>query len=53
MPISEVPRSSFNHPIGADRVGMMLTSATLRVPSHPIGCIVEKRGAVLHCIKCT
>ena len=25
----------------------------LRVPSHPIGCIVEKRGAVLHCIKCT
>jgi hypothetical protein len=23
------------------------------VPSHPIGCIVEKTGAVLHCIKCT
>jgi hypothetical protein len=23
------------------------------VPSHPIGCIVEKAGAVLHCIKCT
>ena len=22
------------------------------VPSHPIGCIVEKTGAVLHCIKC-
>jgi hypothetical protein len=21
------------------------------VPSHPIGCIVEKTGAVLHCIK--
>ena len=23
------------------------------VLSHPIGCIVEKTGAVLHCIKCT
>ena len=23
------------------------------VPSHPIGCIVEKTGAVLHCIKYT
>jgi hypothetical protein len=23
------------------------------VPSHPIGCIIEKTGAVLHCIKCT
>jgi hypothetical protein len=23
------------------------------VPSHPIRCIVEKTGAVLHCIKCT
>jgi hypothetical protein len=23
------------------------------VPSHPIGCIIEKMGAVLHCIKCT
>jgi hypothetical protein len=23
------------------------------VPSHPIGCIVEKTGAVLHCNKCT
>jgi hypothetical protein len=23
------------------------------VPPHPIGCIVEKAGAVLHCIKCT
>jgi len=22
------------------------------VLSHPIGCIVEKTGAVLHCIKC-
>jgi hypothetical protein len=22
------------------------------VPSHPIGCIVEKTGAVLHCINC-
>jgi len=23
------------------------------VPSHPIGCIVEKTGGVLRCIKCT
>jgi hypothetical protein len=23
------------------------------VPSHPFGCIIEKAGAVLHCIKCT
>jgi hypothetical protein len=23
------------------------------VPSRLIGCIVEKTGAVLHCIKCT
>jgi hypothetical protein len=41
--------------VWSDRVGMMLSSATLRalVLSHPIGCIVEKTGAVLHCIKCT
>ncbi len=23
------------------------------VPSHPIDCIVENMGALLHCIKCT
>ena len=40
--------------VWSDRVGMMVSSATLRqVSSHPISCIVEKTGAVLHCIKCT
>jgi hypothetical protein len=41
--------------VWADRIGMMLSPATFEdlVPSHQIGCIVEKTGAVLHCIKCT
>jgi hypothetical protein len=39
--------------VGSRRNDPFFCDLEALVPSHPIGCIVEKTGAVLHCIKCT
>ena len=39
--------------VGSRRNDPFFCDLEALVPSHPIGCIVEKTGAVLHRIKCT
>jgi hypothetical protein len=39
--------------VGSRRNDPFFCDLEALVPSHPTGCIVEKTGAVLHCIKCT